>query len=33
MIRLPLQNRTRPIQLLREDQADHDVRKSELGEG
>ena len=33
MIRLPLQNRTRPIQLFREDQADHDVREGELGKG
>ena len=33
MIRLSLQDRERPIQLLGEDQADHDVRESELGKG
>ena len=33
MIRLPLQNRARPVELLGEDQAHHDVREGELREG
>ena len=33
MVRFPLQNRTRPVELLGEDQTHHDVRESELREG
>lgn len=33
MIRLPLQNRARPVELLGEDQAHHDVREGELRKG
>ena len=33
MVRLALQNRARPVQLLGEDQAHHDVREGELRKG
>ena len=33
MVRLPLQNRARPVELLGENQAHHDVREGELREG
>ena len=33
MVRFPLQNRTRPVELLGEDQAHHDMREGELREG
>ena len=33
MVRFPLQDRTRPVELFGEDQTHHDVRESELREG